>query len=592
MAINKIIINNEVKLDLTQDTITPEDVKKGKTFHGANGELMKGNLTATLEGTTAEASDVRSGKKFYNVSGDLVSGSLGSVKIGSTSWTFYDYNGTVQCRLTASADGILSKNGVITQSGKVTSSMLQPENIKAGQTVLGVTGTYDSLKSFLEGMETIEGEMTNDIGAIPEYFAKLNQTLKRVQFDDATSVGQFAFGGCSNLEDIILPNVTAIDVGAFSSDGYGDTFVAGPNFNGEIVLPKVNYIYNGAFSGSGIANADFPLVTVGDNTPNQYLPNSVFNNCKNLTTVNMPKLDRVGWSYFSGCTSLVNISLPSLKYASGDLFYGCINLETVDLPEATYIGPISFHNCAKLKSVNLPKLQLLPPNLFTGALELTEINLPEVTGELYAPEDDTFIQYWGPNEEQSQSGQYTTKIERLILPKYTGRVMIGFGQSLGCGGPLRELDLRSVTKIDTFAFDSFANLETVHLDACENLDGYTFDCCPKLQEINLPSIKIMSRGDFSCCDLLRRVELGENLVQIGSPFPQCPSLTTVIIRANQVPTLADAITTTGPTGAGTISFPSQATIYVKDELVDEYKAADGWILFASQIKPLSELQEA
>lgn len=591
MAINKIIINNEVKLDLTQDTITPEDVKKGKTFHGANGEIMEGNFTATLEGTTAEATDVRSGKKFYNVDGELVSGSLGSAKAGSVQWSFYDYNGNVTCKITAAADGIFAKNTPLTQTGKITSYSLIPENIRSGQTVLGVTGTYNSLKDFLDGMESIEGEMTNDIGGVPAYFATLNQTLKRVQFDDADYVDTMAFSGCSNLEDVILPNVTVIEVGAFSSDGYGDTAIPGPKLSGEVILPKVTSIYNGAFSGSQITSADFPEVA-NPMAPQSNLPNGVFSGCKNLTTVNMPKLDRVGWSYFDGCTSLVDISLPSLQHATGDLFYNCTNLETVDLPEATYIGPISFYNCKKLKSVNLPKLQQLPPNFLVGAMELTELVLPEVVSEMYAPNDNTFVQYWGPDDAQSQSGQYTTKIERLILPKYTGRVMIGFGQSLGCGGPLRELDLRSVTKIDTFAFDGFANLETIHLDACENLDGYTFDYCPKLQEINLPSIKIMRAGDFSCCDLLRRVELGENLVQIGSPFPQCPSLTTVIIRANQVPTLTDAITTTGPTGAGTMSFPSQATIYVKDELVDEYKAADGWILFASQIKPLSELQEA
>jgi hypothetical protein len=39
------------------------------------------------------------------------------------------------------------------------------------------------------------------------------------------------------------------------------------------------------------------------------------------------------------------------------------------------------------------------------------------------------------------------------------------------------------------------------------------------------------------------------------------------------------------------TFPSQATIYVKDELVDTYKTADNWSYFANQIKPISELPE-
>jgi hypothetical protein len=72
MAINKIIINNEVKLDLTQDTITPVDVRKGKTFHGADGEIVEGALDFSM--TTAAENDVREGKIFINAQGEITTG--------------------------------------------------------------------------------------------------------------------------------------------------------------------------------------------------------------------------------------------------------------------------------------------------------------------------------------------------------------------------------------------------------------------------------------------------------------------------------------------------------------------------------------
>lgn len=42
MAVNKVAINGEVKLDLTADTVTPETLLKGTTAHNAAGELITG----------------------------------------------------------------------------------------------------------------------------------------------------------------------------------------------------------------------------------------------------------------------------------------------------------------------------------------------------------------------------------------------------------------------------------------------------------------------------------------------------------------------------------------------------------------------
>ena len=42
MAVNKVALNGEVKLDLTADTVTPETLLKGKTAHNAAGELITG----------------------------------------------------------------------------------------------------------------------------------------------------------------------------------------------------------------------------------------------------------------------------------------------------------------------------------------------------------------------------------------------------------------------------------------------------------------------------------------------------------------------------------------------------------------------
>ena len=46
MAVNKVEVNGETKLDLTQDTVTPENLLSGVTAHNAAGERIVGAATA------------------------------------------------------------------------------------------------------------------------------------------------------------------------------------------------------------------------------------------------------------------------------------------------------------------------------------------------------------------------------------------------------------------------------------------------------------------------------------------------------------------------------------------------------------------
>jgi hypothetical protein len=54
MAYNKITLNGETKIDLTQDTVTAEDVALGKIFHLNSGEQAVGTLEITSGGGSEE----------------------------------------------------------------------------------------------------------------------------------------------------------------------------------------------------------------------------------------------------------------------------------------------------------------------------------------------------------------------------------------------------------------------------------------------------------------------------------------------------------------------------------------------------------
>lgn len=52
MAVNKVEINGETKLDLTQDTVTPENLLSGATAHNAAGERISGAVAVAEASTT------------------------------------------------------------------------------------------------------------------------------------------------------------------------------------------------------------------------------------------------------------------------------------------------------------------------------------------------------------------------------------------------------------------------------------------------------------------------------------------------------------------------------------------------------------
>ena len=51
MAVNKVVINNETKIDLSSDTATAADVISGKTFHDSEGLLKTGTYVPTPDWT-------------------------------------------------------------------------------------------------------------------------------------------------------------------------------------------------------------------------------------------------------------------------------------------------------------------------------------------------------------------------------------------------------------------------------------------------------------------------------------------------------------------------------------------------------------
>lgn len=75
MAVNKVALNGEVKLDLTADTVTPETLLKGTTAHNAAGEAIVGGIimptyTLVVKTSPSSAITVTKGTKTFSGTAD------------------------------------------------------------------------------------------------------------------------------------------------------------------------------------------------------------------------------------------------------------------------------------------------------------------------------------------------------------------------------------------------------------------------------------------------------------------------------------------------------------------------------------------
>lgn len=164
------------------------------------------------------------------------------------------------------------------------------------------------------------------------------------------------------------------------------------------------------------------------------------------------------------------------------------------------------------------------------------------------------------------------------------------------GSSIEEIDLSNIITVQNNAFTdskirqingsgnkitvygSFINcyhLEKVNLKI-DHFESTSFKGCYKLKSFDLTFCDFISYKCFMDCYFLETITLSECTAIGGHSFTNS-GLNTLVI-------------TNGLVSAYSTSFnncPLLDGIYVPDDLVSTYKAADGWSTYASKIKPLS-----
>ena len=142
------------------------------------------------------------------------------------------------------------------------------------------------------------------------------------------------------------------------------------------------------------------------------------------------------------------------------------------------------------------------------------------------------------------------------------------------------------TDIGNSAFCNCSNLVSVNFPLVTHIGNNAFSGCSTLVSVYLPLVEIFGGSVFKGDSALEVVDFPKLDVIWELVFSDCTALKTVILRLNRVSQLktTDVFSNT-PIENGT------GYIYVPDDLVEQYKAATNWSVYASQIKPISELEE-
>jgi hypothetical protein len=230
------------------------------------------------------------------------------------------------------------------------------------------------------------------------------------------SIGEGAFSGCSGLTKVIVSDIAAwcgISFGSGSSNPLSQAHHIYSDENTEIkdmVIPNsLTSIGNYAFSGcSGLTSVTIPnsVTSIGGGAfeycsglTSVTIPNSVtsigdyaFQSCSGLTSVTIPNsVTSIGWATFSRCSALTSVTIPNSVTSIGDYaFLYCSGLTSVTIPNSvTSINNYAFYGCSGLTSVTIPNsVTSIGSQAFDGCDIPTVISLIENPFAIYGKTSD------------------------------------------------------------------------------------------------------------------------------------------------------------------------------------------------------------
>ena len=377
--------------------------------------------------------------------------------------------------------------------------------------------------------------------------------------DSVTSIGQAAFGGCSNLTSITLPFVGG-KLNGTENTYFGYIFGAGgaaqnskyvPKFLETVTIENNNIDANISIDANTFDTcANIKTITFGNGVTG--FDSGALYGCNSIQELTLPFLGEtleqgsiLGYIFGSSSNEDVPTSLTSLT-VTGECnivdraYKGCTSLITVSLDNVLSIGDEAFADCENLETVYVSDIiSDMGNNVFSGCdSEKFNVNLFNGAKYIGSKTNNYCILLDGKNVNREFR---TNSATRIIAP-------VAFANK----SDLEQITItEDVITIGYGAFMECPNLNNVIImgNSVKNIDGAAFAWCDSLADITIPN-SVISIGDsaFYYCTNLSNVHLGNGLTSISeATFAGCNKLTNISIpnsvtRIDKVAFLASGLT--------------------------------------------------
>jgi len=332
--------------------------------------------------------------------------------------------------------------------------------------------------------------------------------IKRIIIGDGvTTIGVYAFAGCSSLTSVTIPNsVTKI----------GDSAFEGCRALTSVTIPN-------------------SVTKIGD---------SAFEDCSALTSVTIPNsVTKIGDHAFDYCSALISVTIPNSVTTIGEDAFTNNNAKIIWL---TNTPPAGYSNVKG-------RIHYVANNLYTGLFDkkvypylssIFEVNGVKYvpvspsertcdaldciyTGDPYEVKINKKVNYKGIDMTVREINPYTAYKCANIKKAYIDiNGSIGDNAFSSCTN-LVSVDINAGNNIGEWAFSFCTNLVSVDIKASNNIGERAFSDCPNLVSVDIKAGNNIGKSAFSYCTHLVSVDI-KAANNIGeSAFSSCRSLKTL-----------------------------------------------------------------
>ena len=313
--------------------------------------------------------------------------------------------------------------------------------------------------------------------------------------DSLVTIGDRAFGGCSNLSYIKIGKyVTSID----------------------------SYVFGGCAKLTAVIIPNF-VTTIGE---------GAFQYCYGLKSIKLSNsLTSISKYMFRECTSLESVIIPdSVTTIDDSAFYHCSSLTSINIPDSvTTIGKLVFFKSG-LTSVTIGNsVTSIGDNAFSIS-KLTSITIPNsvtsIGNSLFS-----YCIHLGSIVVESDNPVYDSRNNcNAIIETATNKLLYG------CKNTIIP---NSVISIGNSAFAGQFFTQMIIPDSVTSIGWEAFSECNLITSITIPN-SVTTIGDyaFQYCKNLTSIEIGNSITSIGNgTFRNCSSLSSIKCLATTAPTV-------------------------------------------------------